>query len=259
MTVAYNTVSQLIGRGLSGGATFLISIILAHAYGARGFGDFTIITTFVAVFYLFADFGLNAVFLQDDLKQSAAWQTLIAARILISIVSIVLALSILSFLPVGIDRGYTSVIKLGIILYCPTIFLQALINSANAVFQQKFRYDLSTLAVVAGSLVSLGLVWLTTQLFLPGVAVSAAVVAMEAGLLVTAMLAAYLAGKYNSWIFVYDWPKVRSFLIRSLPLGLTLVFNVIYFRADSFILTLPARWRKSDYTDLLINCLNLCW
>lgn len=122
MTVAYNTVSQLIGRGLSGGATFLISIILAHAYGARGFGDFTIITTFVAVFYLFADFGLNAVFLQDDLKQSAAWQTLIAARILISIVSIVLALSILSFLPVGIDRGYTSVIKLGIILYCPTIF-----------------------------------------------------------------------------------------------------------------------------------------
>ena len=39
--VALNTMSQLIGKGVSGVISFIISIILAKALGVDGYGDFT--------------------------------------------------------------------------------------------------------------------------------------------------------------------------------------------------------------------------
>jgi O-antigen/teichoic acid export membrane protein len=242
IAVAVNTVSQLVGKAVSGGATFVISILLAHAYGAQGYGDFTKITTYVAVFYLFADFGLNAIYLQQSHSSpennQTSWQTLVALRLIMGILFMFAALSILVFLPGYGDNGYPGIIKLGIILYCPTILFQALINTANAIFQKNLRYDLATLALSVGSILSLVLIWISVRIFLPSAALSAGIVSLLIGTGISAGLSMMLIRRYIGWHIRFNFRDLKRFALSALPLGLTLVCNVIYFRADNFILTL---------------------
>ncbi|MEK7141197.1 MAG: oligosaccharide flippase family protein, partial [Patescibacteria group bacterium] len=151
--VAWNTVSQLLGKAIGSGAMLLVSILIAREFGAQGYGDFTKITTFIAFFYLLVDFGLNAVYLRRQTvnnkqqtingKQQTEensgitdWATLLGMRMVGGVLLMFLAIGVLSFLPQGNSEGYTGLVRLGIILFSPTILIQGLIVSANAIFQK---------------------------------------------------------------------------------------------------------------------------
>ena len=227
-TVAFNTVSQLIGKAMSAAATFIVTFFVARTLGAAGYGDFVKITTYVAFFYLLADFGVNAVYLQQDESQSS-WQSLFVLRTLGSVLLMVLAWCIVSVLPGAAGQGYTQVARLGILLYSPTILLQAWITTANAVFQKRLRYDLATWAIFFGSLGTVGLLFFHAS----------ALVALGIGMGITACISLYFALRLHpvsSWnISIKDLVKL---LVPSLPLGMTLIFNLVYFRADSVVITL---------------------
>ena len=62
LLVAKNTFYQLVARSATSFIGFLITLIIARHYGVLGYGDFTKITSYVALFYLVIDFGLNAFF-----------------------------------------------------------------------------------------------------------------------------------------------------------------------------------------------------
>jgi O-antigen/teichoic acid export membrane protein len=63
--IAANTLYQLIGKLITAGITFLVTILIARQFGSTGFGEFTKITTYVAFFYLIVDFGQNAIVLKQ--------------------------------------------------------------------------------------------------------------------------------------------------------------------------------------------------
>jgi O-antigen/teichoic acid export membrane protein len=88
-----------------------------------------------------------------------------------------------------------------------------------------------------GSIVSLTLIWLSTKLFLPNFAITMSVIALLCGSLVTAIFSIVLSRRYINWKILTNTKLALTFFKSSIPLGLTLVFNLIYFRADSFIMT----------------------
>lgn len=237
--VAVNTLSQIIGKILTGGSTFLISLLIARNYGTSGYGDFIKVTTLVAVFYLFTDFGLNAIYLQrekSDQPQNHVWTSLFSLRVIIGIGLLIFLLILLPFLPGHGNEGYTNIVKLGIILFSPTILFQSLTTTANAVFQKTFRYDLATLAILAGSLVSLLLVWVSTLVFLPTVALFVILLSLGIGSFITAFISLRLAHPPTLAIQL-SFKSIKTLLYPAIPLGITLILNLIYFRADTFILT----------------------
>jgi len=237
--LVFNTVSQIIGKLLTAGITFFISLILARTYGASGYGDFTKITTYVAIFYLFADFGLNAAYLQEYSKDEDSFSSLLVLRVLCGLALIFISLCILSFLPASGNQGYTTVVKIGIMCFIPTILFQSLLTTANAEFQRLLRYDFSTYAIVGGSIISLVSILLSIHLFLPNVGIIASVLSLSLGSLVTAFIAFVLVKKQSpSLSLSWDPYTMKRLLFTAAPLGLTLLFNVIYFRVDSIILTL---------------------
>lgn len=229
--VLWNTSAQIIGRLVGAGTTFVVSLVIARAFGAEGYGDFAKVTTFVALFYLLADFGMNAVYLQKD---NASWGELLGVRLAGSALLMFLALSILVFLPQGMGQGYTAGVRLGIIVFLPTILFQAVITTTNAAFQKRLRYTHATVAIIAGSVVTIGAVWILAHIGVLG-----ALVGIGAGSLVTAAAALLLVRNHGETMrLAVTKTSLKSYFTRSLPLGLTLLFNLIYFRADHFILTL---------------------
>ncbi|MFC1647131.1 flippase [Patescibacteria group bacterium] len=239
LKIASNTISQIVAKAISAGATFVISIIIAKEYGASGYGDFTKIITFVAFFYLLADFGLNAIYLQlEDEKDLSWWHSLIAIRIVLSFILIFTLLAIVSFLPSNGENGYTYLVKLGIILFSPTILFQAMITTSNVIFQKKFRYEFLTASVLCGSIISLVLVYISSKLFVYNAAIVFIVISLAIGALASTILSLYFSGKFRKLGFFWNFHKIKKIFIRSIPFGLTLVLNVIYFRIDTFILTI---------------------
>src|ERR1035437_9182478 len=92
--IAQNTLYQILARSATSFIGFLITLIIASKFGVLGYGDFIKITSYVALFYLAIDFGLNAFFLQYE---NAKFKNLFYLRILISI-GIFLFLNILAFM-----------------------------------------------------------------------------------------------------------------------------------------------------------------
>lgn len=228
--VFWNTSAQVVGRMVGSGTAFFVSILVARAFGAEGYGDFAKVTTYVALFYLVADFGMNAVYLQ----RGGPWGELLGVRVVGSAALMLLGLTILVFLPQGVGQGYTPLVRLGIILFLPTILFQAVITTTNAAFQKGLRYDLATIALITGSAVTIGAVWM-----LVGIGAIGAVMGIAAGAFMTAGAALLLVKKLGETVrLAISMISLKSYFTRSLPLGLTLLFNLVYFRADHLILAL---------------------
>lgn len=233
LSVFKNASYQTLARILSSGSGFIISIFLARAFGAAGYGDFTKVTSFVALFYLFCDFGINAIFLQE--KESVTFKSLFYLRLIISTLLFTLANIIALFLPYesNLGVGFSSLVKTGIFIYSFEVFVQSVIFSTNAVFQKKLRFDFLAKATIIGSFTSIILVALAIATRQPLQVVLLLLVVSD---LITAVFALFYA-KEKIFPVRLNISDSKALLVKSFPLGMMLIFNLIYFRIDSLILS----------------------
>lgn len=242
--IAGNTISQLIGRVVSSVSVFLMSFIIAQRFGPEGYGDFVKITTYVGFFYLLADFGINAVYLQkansaqSPQGRDPVWQELFGLRILLSMVLLAAAFLLLDAFPVGFGQGYTPLVRTGIRLLIPVILFQAVTTTTNALFQRLLRYDRATVAQTVGSMVMV-LVTIGLVFFVPALGPLLGVVSVFSGGVATSLVALlFVARTISDARPVFRRAALVRLFSEAAPLGLALVFNLIYFHADSVILTI---------------------
>ena len=232
--VAVNTSAQVIGKIFGAGTTFLLSFIIARQFGAAGFGDFVKITTFVSFFFLVADFGLNAMYMQRS--DDRALPALFGLRVVGGIGLMLSSVAVLAFLPQSTSQGYTTIVRIGIIVFAPAIIFQALITTANAIFQKHLRYIDATIAVVAGSIVTLMILWLVwiSNVHIGGSILG--VIALLGGSLVTSIVSLWLASRITPLSVSFSMSDMGRLFFATVPLGITLISNVVYAHADSVVL-----------------------
>ena len=238
--VLKNTFFQLIGKATTGVTTLVITIIIGRALGPAGYGDFTKIFVFVGYFYIFADFGLNAVFIKLTQKEGEEQllKYLIGLRIAGALVLAVIASSVAILLPYNPSThlGFSPLVKAGIILASLTILTQALVNSANAIFQKRLRYDFQTLTYVCGSIVILATIFLAAALKL---GLLFYIIAYILQGIVFVIVAHISIKKYLKLNLVPLFSRIQfiKLLKYSSPIGLAMAFHLVYFRVDVLILS----------------------
>jgi O-antigen/teichoic acid export membrane protein len=233
MIVAKNTFYQILTKGITSFVGFLITIIIARSFGVVGFGDFTKITAFVALFFLFIDFGLNAVYLQNSDKDN--FNKLFHLRLLITLIIFLLANIIAALLPFdqSLGLGFSPLVRFGIFIYSFSLFTQAIITSATAIFQKKLNYFPYLISVIAGSVVNLLAVSFFSYL---GFSIVYIIFAFVLSSIVTSMISLFYVRK-KIFPVSFDLNFSKKILIKSFPIGLMLIFNLIYFRADMLLLS----------------------
>ena len=236
--VLTNTAAQLVGKVVTMGTTILVTAIITRDLGDGGYGQFTLIMGFASVFYIIADFGLNAVVTRElsgqaDDKQAASYlSSLLALRVVLSLLLMGGAALSLLFLP------YSSVVKWGILLSLLTILTQALYASLSTLFQVHLQYQRGTVASIIASIALL--VWVgAVILFVPdgrllyyvgGYVLHGVVMILTASLLIRRFI--------SRFSFTPDWSLARTLLHMALPIGLMLAFGQIHARADIFLISL---------------------
>lgn len=239
--ISTNVFYQLLGKVIGAGTTFFITTYLAHLFGPHGYGDVVKIVTYVSGFFIISDFGFNAIYLKDAQKVYAL-PSLILLRTVLSFVLVCLSYLLLRVIPIGAIDGYTSSVRFGILLYAPAILFQTVITTVNAVFQKHLRYDYSLYAISCGSIVSLFALFILPKFFFSPSVIGATIYLSAS---ITTSIAAFLFLQRLENISMHiNVAYTKVLLLSSIPVGITLVANILYAHADSVVLTLTRTTRE---------------
>src|SRR5260221_1563044 len=233
--LASNTLFQILARVITSGSSFLITIFIATHFGVMGYGDFAKIVAFISVFYLFSDFGFNAMFLQKK-DAHLRFRDLFYARIVLSLALIILLAIGVLFLPYNTltNVGYSPLVKLGIFIFSFTLVTESILFSAAAVFQRKLVYEYQLIAGIVGSIATVALVFLFSIFHFPFLFL---VFAFVIGGIIEAVLSLFLIDEKLFPISI-DTTFIKNLTKETLPITAMLLFNLVYFRIDIILLAL---------------------
>ncbi len=237
--VIFNTGYQIIGKVITASATLIITLLIAKSLGPAGYGDFTKIFVFIGYFYTIADFGLNNIYikLSHKEKDENLIRYLVGLRIVISIFLAIMAIIISLILPYNpqLGLGFSPFVKIAIAIASLTIITQALLTAANAYFQKNLRYDLSAISAAIGTVVILFSSVIFT-LYNPNLLFyTAGYVFGGITIVITSYFLIFNKLKYQI-LPLFNLKKFIKLSRNSFPVALALIFNLIYFRIDIFIL-----------------------
>lgn len=228
---------QVLGKVVTSLSTFIILGLVTRNYGEKGTGVFTLALTYLGIFYLLSDFGFNAHVLKNLKSQSANWRTnvksewnkLLGTRLIWSGILVVLAVGLLPFWPFSAPDFMTAVTFGSLAIIGSGVFI-----TCNLIFQGELKYNLSILATILGTLVSLVFFFLMTAKKLP---ISFLLLAHLIGWLVIALIALVLLRRFlPNLLPIFNKQYSINLFQKSWPIAATLSLNVIYFRADSFLI-----------------------
>ncbi len=227
------TLWQILGKVVTVISSFIVLGAVARIYGEAGTGVFTLTTTYLSLFYLFADFGFNAYILKKageeghDLKYYLG--RLLGVRIIWAIILIIFAVGLLPFLPIS-----TTLLFSAVLFGCFDILASAIFTTSNLIFQAKLRYDLMSVSILLGR--SLGLViflyFASTKTEIPFLVLSY----LSGGMIVSLVSLYFVKKLIKDLNPVFDFSYIKDLFKKTWPIALTLVLNVVYFRVDAFII-----------------------
>jgi len=231
--IASNTVYQLIAKVITMSVTMLAVVIIARSYGREGYGAFSLMQTFSALFFVIIDFGINAIaareLSKDWSKANRYLGNILIIRALFSI-GLIFMLSVgLSFFP------YSTSLKAGIRLGLFLLLTQSLITTTNIFFQVKLKYDLSTIAHTLGYVFVLASILTLSYLKVNVAWVNFSYVV---GGTVTFLMAMFFVGKLGvKPDFTFDKELWKYLFSASWPIGLMFCFSQVSFKQDSIMVS----------------------
>jgi O-antigen/teichoic acid export membrane protein len=214
----------------------LVSTVLLTRYlGVDGYGDFTAALIYVGIFVVFFDLGTYTLLVRQLSQQLAPAHELIGKALLlrcgISLAVIAVAAPLPFLFYPGADREQ---LRFAILIALPAVAFHAVATTIGAIFQARLKLDRLAVAEIVSQL---ALVSLIIALVAAERSFYAIVAATVVGAAVNAAVILLLARRLVPLSLRVDVPYWRRLFLDSLPLGLALVINVIYFRLDALLLS----------------------
>ncbi len=230
--IAQNTAIQIIGKILSAFFGIATVAVLARILGVEGYGELTLILSFLAIFATLVDFGFTLTVVQmiseDSKRENSIIGNILTLRILSGFLFLGLAPIIAIFFP------YAPVVKLGIaigaISYLGATTSQMLIG----IFQKNLVMSRPVLAELFNRTIVLIGAILAGHLGIGLLGVMWIFVIGNAAQLITVLYFALRYVKIKLQISAAMW---REIITRSWPIGASIFFTLIYLRGDIVFLS----------------------
>lgn len=227
--VAEQTSWQIFGKIVSSLSTFTALSLITRNYIKDDVGVYTLATTYLTMFFIISDLGLNAYVITKLTDSPSEANKLFNARLYWSFGLMIIAVLLSFSLPLG-----SPVFALAVVIGSISIIGNGIFTSCNLIFQQQLKYERSIIGSSIGALVTLAVICITVFLRLP---IYLVIVSLGLGWMVNGLAAIILAKSfYRFKLLKLDFEYFHSTLEKVWPISLTLILNVVYFRFDSFIL-----------------------
>ncbi|MFH0937358.1 MAG: oligosaccharide flippase family protein [Candidatus Daviesbacteria bacterium] len=222
---------QLLGKVFTSLSSIIVLGLVTRTYGSFGTGIFTLALAYLGFFYIMADFGLNTHVLPTLLgpNLSINFRKLFGLRLFLTLILVILAIIIILLWP-----NSQGLFKTAVLIGIPAIIGSAILTTVVAIFQAKLRYDLSFFSTLAAALASLLTTWVVVSWSLQTPALLSNQVL---GFFAAGVLGLILISKFTPIWPIVDFSYIKTTLLTAWPISATLILNLVYFRADAFILS----------------------
>jgi len=238
--IAYNTLVSA-GARLIGVALSLISLgFIARYLGQEGFGNYALILAFLSIFNILADFGLYSL-MTKEISRPGADEKKIASNIFTLRIVILLISLGTAFIAVWFF-AYPFQVKIGVAIGAVAFLFLSASQVLMGIFQKYLRIDKAGFAEVIGRIIQLGLVIFFIHLDLGLLAILVALIISAASIFI---LNFFFARKYVPLELAFDFNLWKKLIKAALPIGISIVLTLIYFKIDSIFLSLPFINRSS--------------
>lgn len=231
--IAWNTGIQFLSKIVSIVFGLFTIALMTRYLGKTGFGEYTTINTFLSFFAVAADLGLTLVTVQmlsqPNADRDETLSNLFSLRFFSALGLLILAPIAVFFFP------YSGSVKWGVLIISSSYLLIAMNQILVGLFQKELKLDKVALAEIISRILLLLGVWLAVvyDWGLMGI-LWVSVLSCLASFLVHFYYAKKLARiKLN-----FNWQIWLNILKKSWPIGLTIIFNLIYLRADILLLSI---------------------
>ena len=235
-SLAVNTGIQLIGRVISTVLGIFIIGLLTRSLGQAGFGAYTAATAYLQFFALILDLGINVTFtaLLGEHADDPEYEKRCVSAIFTLRLIMVLGAMILAPLVWRFAYPADSLIFWSIVALNGSVLFPALNQILIGVQQRHLRMYIPTIAEVVGR--AAWLIGMITARHL-GMGIVGILWLATLANIVNFSLTFALTWKQSPFRLRWDPSFWKSTLVRSWPVGVSIAFNLVYFKADSFILS----------------------
>ncbi len=235
-SILKQTGTQFVGRAVGVLLGVLVLGTTTRLLGPTLFGVYGTALAYMQLFGILMDFGLTVTTLDLLARSSALAQrrligSLVTLRSLLSTLTTVLAFVILQAFPYPPATRHA--VYLASLLFICYSFQQ--------LFTSIFQYGKNTVPIVAaelaGRLTTLAGLWMVVQ---ASGGVLGVIASGIAGNIIVIGIMAVWSRSIITWVPSLDHSQWKDVLARSWPIGLTIAFNLVYFKADTIILSFLA-------------------
>jgi O-antigen/teichoic acid export membrane protein len=202
--------------------------------GVRAYGVYAAALAYLAIVTIFADGGLYLIFTREASRAGADEQKILEASWLLRLVAI--GATVLVAIVLALILPYQHAIRVGVLIGVWGIGFQLASQLFLGVFQKKLKLLAPAIAEVSGRIVQLlGVV--IFAYFQRGIYYF--LVAFVLGTIVTFYINLRGAKKLLNFSLLPrpDWVLLKKLFLEALPMGLSLVLSVIFFKVDSVMLS----------------------
>ncbi len=232
--IAYNVLLNSFLKVFSTVALSLFSIRLITGYlGQDGFGKYSTVLAFFALFSALADLGLSSATVREISREGADEKAILSKVLSLRLLSSFTIFLLSPFLIVLF--GYSGELKIGIFIAAGAIVFSTLSLMLNGVFQKRLAMDKVALIEFIGKLFQVSMVVLVVKMDMGFLAVAATLLA---SLSFNALAVLLYSRRYIRFSPAIDVPYWKGFLRESLPMGATAIITFAYFKMDTIILSL---------------------
>jgi len=234
-----NTVAQVLGKVATAILGLAVVKMATQYLGTEGYGMYTSVYEILALFSIAADLGLFTIAVkemsenEDDIENIIG-NILSLRTILVFAVMAVGATSI--FFVQGL-RG--SLIPVGVALASITVIITILNGTITSVLQTKLRMQQASFAVVLGKGLSVGLMVYIIYFGFPEDSSTGFFFLFIAGIIGNLLMiftTRHYVRKITRLKYRFDFKLWKELIWKTLPYGLALILNTVYFRIDSLLI-----------------------
>lgn len=234
--LAVNTGVQLVGKIISTALGVVVIGLMTRHLGQEGFGMYSTANAFLQFFAILLDLGLNVMVVQllgENAGNDTYERRAVSATFTLRFLSALVLLSIAPF--IGLLFPYPLELKIALFAIWASFFTTALNQIIVGVQQRHLKMHLVALGEVIGRVILLiGVLIARAEGW--GLVPIALIVSL--GSTVNFFINYFAARRYASFEWNIDIEFWKILLRRSWPIGLAILFNLIYFKADILILQL---------------------
>ena len=232
--ISYNLGIAMLSRGLIGGLSLVVVGILTRSLGLAGFGQYSAIFAYLFIFTAIADLGLYTFMVREISRTTeSAEEKKIASKIFtlrfLAVVSIIVLADLLIF-----AFPYPLKVKLGVIIASLFSISSSLVQVLTGIFQKYLRLYLVSFSDILARVVQLGSL--------------AILIKFETGLLWFVAVVVFSEAVHFGFIYRFsrrmvkvklmiDFAYFRHALKTALPIAVSLVLVLIYFKLDTVMLS----------------------